>query len=75
MQHGTGQRIPGLERPVVEPVRLVPLVSGWSARAQAADHRVLDPLHTTVHPEGQTVGLRFLEDCLYVLPQQEPHLL
>jgi iron(III) transport system ATP-binding protein len=29
-----------------------------------------DPRHTTVHSEGQTVGLRFLEDCLYVLPQQ-----
>jgi iron(III) transport system ATP-binding protein len=30
-----------------------------------------DPRHTTVHPEGQTVGLRFLEDCLYVLPEQD----
>jgi iron(III) transport system ATP-binding protein len=30
-----------------------------------------DPRHTTIHSEGQTVGLRFLEDCLYVLPQQE----
>lgn len=28
-----------------------------------------DPRHTTVHPEGQIVRLRFLEDCLYVLPQ------
>jgi iron(III) transport system ATP-binding protein len=28
-----------------------------------------DPRHTTVHAEGQTVRLRFLEDCLYVLPQ------
>ena len=30
-----------------------------------------DPRHTTIHPEGQTVRLRFLEDCLYVLPQRE----
>ncbi len=30
-----------------------------------------DPRHTTIHPEGQTMGLRFLEDCLYVLPQRE----
>ncbi len=28
-----------------------------------------DPRHTTVHPEGETVRLRFLEDCLYVLPE------
>jgi iron(III) transport system ATP-binding protein len=28
-----------------------------------------DPRHTTVHPEGQQVRLRFLEDCLYVLPE------
>lgn len=27
-----------------------------------------DPRHATVHPEGQAVRLRFLEDCLYVLP-------
>lgn len=27
-----------------------------------------DPRHTTIHPEGQMVRLRFLEDCLYVLP-------
>jgi iron(III) transport system ATP-binding protein len=27
-----------------------------------------DPRHTTVHSEGQTVRLHFLEDCLYVLP-------
>jgi iron(III) transport system ATP-binding protein len=29
-----------------------------------------DPRHTTVHSEGQTVRLRFLEDCLYVLPEK-----
>jgi len=28
-----------------------------------------DPRHTTVHSEGQAVRLRFLEDCLYVLPK------
>jgi iron(III) transport system ATP-binding protein len=28
-----------------------------------------DPRHTTIHPEGETVQLRFLEDCLYVLPE------
>jgi iron(III) transport system ATP-binding protein len=28
-----------------------------------------DPRHTTIHPEGETVRLRFLEDCLYVLPE------
>jgi len=28
-----------------------------------------DPRHTVVHPEGATVRLRFLEDCLYVLPE------
>jgi len=28
-----------------------------------------DPRHTTIYPEGQSVRLRFLEDCLYVLPK------
>ncbi len=28
-----------------------------------------DPRHTEVHPEGQAVKVRFLEDCLYVLPK------
>jgi iron(III) transport system ATP-binding protein len=28
-----------------------------------------DPRHITVHPEGATVQLNFLEDCLYVLPE------
>jgi iron(III) transport system ATP-binding protein len=28
-----------------------------------------DPRHTTIHPEGEMVRLRFLEDCLYVLPE------
>jgi iron(III) transport system ATP-binding protein len=28
-----------------------------------------DPRHIVVHPEGATVRLRFLEDCLYVLPE------
>ncbi|MGQ9490498.1 MAG: ABC transporter ATP-binding protein [Anaerolineae bacterium] len=28
-----------------------------------------DPRHTLVHPEGQAVKVRFLEDCLYVLPK------
>ena len=30
-----------------------------------------DPRHTTIHPEGETVRLRFLEDCLYVLPEAQ----
>ena len=29
-----------------------------------------DPRHTTVYSEGESVRLRFLEDCLYVLPDQ-----
>jgi iron(III) transport system ATP-binding protein len=28
-----------------------------------------DPRHTTIHAEGQVMGLRFLEDCLYLLPE------
>ncbi len=28
-----------------------------------------DPRRMALHPEGQEVGLRFLEDCLYVLPK------
>ena len=28
-----------------------------------------DPRRTTIHPEGEVVRLRFLEDCLYVLPE------
>jgi iron(III) transport system ATP-binding protein len=28
-----------------------------------------DPRHVTIHPEGQAIRLRFLEDCLYVLPK------
>ena len=28
-----------------------------------------DPRRADIHPEGQEIGLRFLEDCLYVLPQ------
>ncbi len=28
-----------------------------------------DPRHTTIHAEGATIRLRFLEDCLYVLPE------
>ncbi|MCX6032467.1 MAG: ABC transporter ATP-binding protein [Chloroflexi bacterium] len=28
-----------------------------------------DPRRTEIHPEGQTVMVRFLEDCLYVLPK------
>ncbi len=27
-----------------------------------------DPRHSMIHAEGQTVRLRFLEDCLYILP-------
>jgi iron(III) transport system ATP-binding protein len=30
-----------------------------------------DPRRATVHPEGTTVGLRLLEDCLYVLPRRD----
>jgi iron(III) transport system ATP-binding protein len=30
-----------------------------------------DPRHTVVYAEGATVGLRFMEDCLYVLPRTE----
>ena len=29
-----------------------------------------DPRRMTVHPEGTEVGLRFIEDCLYVLPKE-----
>ena len=28
-----------------------------------------DPRRVTIHPEGTKVGLRFLEECLYVLPK------
>ena len=28
-----------------------------------------DPRHVTIHPEGETVQIGFLEECLYVLPQ------
>lgn len=28
-----------------------------------------DPRHVTIHGEGETVRIGFLEDCLYVLPQ------
>jgi iron(III) transport system ATP-binding protein len=28
-----------------------------------------DPRRVTVHPEGHSVKVRFLEDCLYVLPK------
>ena len=28
-----------------------------------------DPRRTEIHPEGRTVWVRFLEDCLYVLPK------
>ncbi len=28
-----------------------------------------DPRHITIHPEGESIKLRFLEDCLYVLPE------
>jgi len=28
-----------------------------------------DPRRSTIHPEGQPVNVRFLEDCLYVLPK------
>jgi iron(III) transport system ATP-binding protein len=28
-----------------------------------------DPRHLEIHPEGQAVKVRFLEDCLYVLPK------
>ncbi|MBU0495832.1 MAG: ABC transporter ATP-binding protein [Chloroflexi bacterium] len=28
-----------------------------------------DPRHHTIHPEGKPVRVRFLEDCLYVLPK------
>jgi hypothetical protein len=27
-----------------------------------------DPRHITIYPEGETVQISFLEDCLYVLP-------
>jgi iron(III) transport system ATP-binding protein len=30
-----------------------------------------DPRRTTIHPEGQAVKVRFLEDCLYVLPKAD----
>ena len=28
-----------------------------------------DPRHVTIYPEGETVQISFLEDCLYVLPR------
>jgi hypothetical protein len=28
-----------------------------------------DPRQIIIYPEGETVRLRFLEDCLYVLPE------
>jgi iron(III) transport system ATP-binding protein len=27
-----------------------------------------DPRHSVVHPQGHEVGLQFLEDCIYILP-------
>jgi iron(III) transport system ATP-binding protein len=30
-----------------------------------------DPRHTVIHPEGHEVGVRMLEDCLYILPENE----
>jgi len=30
-----------------------------------------DPRHVTIHSEGQPVKVRFLEDCLYVLPKAD----
>jgi len=30
-----------------------------------------DPRRVTIHPEGQAVKVRFLEDCLYVLPKSD----
>ncbi len=30
-----------------------------------------DPRRITIHPEGQAVKVRFLEDCLYVLPKSD----
>jgi iron(III) transport system ATP-binding protein len=27
-----------------------------------------DPRHTRIHPQGRQVGVKFLEDCLYILP-------
>ncbi|MEJ5199987.1 MAG: ABC transporter ATP-binding protein, partial [Anaerolineae bacterium] len=29
-----------------------------------------DPRHTTIYGEGETVQVRLLEDCLYILPKQ-----
>jgi iron(III) transport system ATP-binding protein len=30
-----------------------------------------DPRNTVIHPEGHEVGVRMLEDCLYILPADE----
>jgi hypothetical protein len=30
-----------------------------------------DPRRVTIHLEGQAVKVRFLEDCLYVLPKTD----
>jgi ABC-type Fe3+/spermidine/putrescine transport system ATPase subunit len=30
-----------------------------------------DPRHTVVYPQGQEVGVQFLDDCIYVLPDNE----
>ena len=29
-----------------------------------------DPRHVTIYPPGQAVGVNFLEDCLYILPDE-----
>jgi iron(III) transport system ATP-binding protein len=28
-----------------------------------------DPRHTVIHPPGHEVGVQFLDDCIYVLPE------
>ncbi len=30
-----------------------------------------DPRHTVIHPQGHEVGVKVLEDCLYILPNNE----
>ena len=31
-----------------------------------------DPRHLDIHEVGETVNIGFLEDCMYVLPRENP---
>jgi iron(III) transport system ATP-binding protein len=82
---GIGQRATLIVRPeMVEIDPAQPVTTGLIRRAAylgnlieydiEAEGQMLavverDPRRMTLHAEGQSVGLRFLEDCLYVLPE------